>query len=438
MAFFPTLFGGGLIVMVFTIFKDVRWGVYLLVSLIPQPNIWYKFHEYFLGHDFLDFATIAIFLGIIIQKRGFEFKKSSILIIIFLLYSLFSISISTAKFSLPIDFSGGNRLIFAWKNYAQMILLYFLVSNSVKEEKDCRNIVLIITSVFLIIALRSYRSYSAGESFHDESRVGGPFETVGLGSNHLGAFISYCGTLILGLFLSGKGKAKRMFYFLTFIIGLHPLFFSYSRGAYLGSLLAVGFLGVIRKNLIIICMVVVVLISWEAVLPSSVVDRIKMTKTEDGQYEDSAAGRLMVWDQAMEIFSRNPLVGVGYGGFGFMVPEGQTLTDTHNYYAKTLCEGGIIGFSLLLAILFRAFLSGKRLWDMAKTPIFSGIGLGFMGCVIALAVANFFGDRFSYFVLGGYFWIMWGLVDKGIMILENDLKRNEGYDKANRSQIGDE
>jgi hypothetical protein len=36
-----------------------------------------------------------------------------------------------------------------------------------------------------------------------------------------------------------------------------------------------------------------------------------------------------------------------------------------------------------------------------------------------------FGDRWSYFVLGDYFWITWGIVDRGILISEASKQKAE-------------
>ena len=55
LAFFPTLYIGGFGIMLVTIFKEAKWGLFLLVFLIPQSNVWYKFHRYPFGKDFMDF-----------------------------------------------------------------------------------------------------------------------------------------------------------------------------------------------------------------------------------------------------------------------------------------------------------------------------------------------------------------------------------------------
>ena len=166
-----------------------------------------------------------------------------------------------------------------------------------------------------------------------------------------------------------------------------------------------------------------VAIFWQTLLPVSVVDRILMTKTEDGQIEHSAGGRIELWQMAYALFERNPIIGVGYNGYA--MTYGGTVTDTgeqllagqdvHNFFMRTLCEQGMIGLVLYLGLLLLAFRSGWKLYFTAETPFYKGLGFGFMGCVISIAVTNLFGDRWSYYVLGGYFWILFGIVDRSLI-----------------------
>jgi O-antigen ligase len=152
-----------------------------------------------------------------------------------------------------------------------------------------------------------------------------------------------------------------------------------------------------------------------------------MTKTESGELEGSAAVRLDLWNHAMDLFRKSPIFGIGLGGFKFTVPEG-FFTDTHSLYLKTLSEQGIIGLIFLLIIFFIALKSGQRLFKMALTPFHKGLGFGFLGCTVAFIITNMFGDRWSYFVLGDYFWILWGLVDRSI--LSSEIPMDAGDEKV--------
>ena len=417
----PVLYIGGILIMLASIFKEALWGLYLLIALIPQPNIWYKFHEYFMGKDFIDLLFFAILIGLIIQRKEFVKTGNTTLIFIFIFVSYISLWNCSLNFSLPLPITTSNELLFSWKNYAQMIFMYFLVLTVVKEEDQQKVVVVIMALVILFLAIRSYRNFEGGASFSYDKREGGPFEAVLLGANHYGAFIAYYCSAFIGLFLFDKDRRRRILYLATSLFGLHPLFYSYSRGAYLAALGALTWMGIMKKRMLLVP-VIIILLTWQSILPPSVVDRITMTETQEGELESSAAHRIVLWEHAIKVFQQNPIFGIGFGGFRFTVPEEERLTDTHNFYVKTLSEQGVIGGVLLLLILLKAFVSGWRLLKIGKTPFHQGLGLGFIGCVIAIAIANLFGDRFSYFVLGSYFWIFWGLVDRGIIISNTEVQ----------------
>jgi O-antigen ligase len=134
--------------------------------------------------------------------------------------------------------------------------------------------------------------------------------------------------------------------------------------------------------------------------------------------ESSVAVRLDLWNHAVELFEKYPIFGVGFGGFELTVPIKTEIKNTHNLYLKILSEQGIIGLSLLLLVFFMALKSGQKLYKVSKTPFQKGLGFGFLGCIVAFIITNMFGDRWSYFVLGDYFWITWGLVDSEILMAD--------------------
>jgi len=412
------LYFGGMIVAIIAIFRKAEWGLLLMVALIPQPNIFYKLYPLPMGKDFLDILFLAVGIGIFVNKGGYERRGNSILIIILILVSYLSLLNTCRHFSLPLPISYANPMIKVWKSYAFMVAMYLLTFNAIKDSANYRKILAILMAmVVLFISVRSYRSFTPGASFIETSRAGGPFWVIGLGSNHFGSFVVYCSAVFLGLFMLDKIRWRKILFLVLVIFSLHPIFFSYSRGAYMGAFIVLVFFGLVQKRSLLI-LVVVLVIAWQTLLPSSVVERITMTKTEtmEGQMqiEDSAAVRLGLWNIAWNLFKENPVFGVGFGGFEFSVPEGNysRWKDTHNYYAKMLAEQGIVGFGLFLIVLLVAFRSGWRLWKAGKEGFEKGLGLGFMGCILALASTNFFGDRWSYFEVGSYFWVFWGLVDR--------------------------
>jgi O-antigen ligase len=396
-----------------------------MVILIPQPNIFYKLYDMPGGKDLLDFLFVAVMIGIFVNKGGVERSGNSVLVIILVLVSYLAVWNSSVNFSLPYPLTTANPMLKVWKSYAYMVFMYLLTFNAIKDDENQRKMLLLTMAfVLLFISIRSYRSFTAGPSFSETSRSTGPFWAVGLGPNHFGAFIVHYTAVFLGLLLLDKIRWHKILFLSTVLISLHPLFFSYSRGAYVAALAVLVYFGLAKKRSLLILAVVLV-IAWQTILPSSVVERITMTKTEEGQIERSAAIRLDLWDHAVTLFEKKPVFGIGFGGYEFTMPEGVFWTDTHNYYLKMLSEQGIIGLGLLLTALFLAFRSGWKLVKVGRNGFERGLGFGFAGCVIACACTNFFGDRWSYYEIGSYFWVLWGLVDRYIIVSRESDKVGE-------------
>ena len=82
----------------------------------------------------------------------------------------------------------------------------------------------------------------------------------------------------------------------------------------------------------------------------------------------------------------------------------------------------------LVLLLLKALISGWSLFLKGTEPFYKGLGLGFIGCTVAMIVNNVFGDRWSYFTLGGYFWILWGLVDRSLLLCRE--KQTEETDQS--------
>lgn len=413
----PLVYVSAFITVVTSMFKNAQWGLFVLVAIIPLPNLWYKLHPYPLGKDLIDFLLFAVLIGIFINKEGFTKAQNSGFLVLFILVNYISLWHTSLSFSLPAPITTDNELLRDWKNYAEMIFLYLLVLNAIQDDKQLKTVVLIATTVILFIALREFRNFTEGAAFSYDKRSEGPFWIVGLGANHLGAFIADYGAFLVGLLLCDDNKIRRWLYLATILLSIHPLFFSYSRGAYAAAAAALVFFGVIKSRKLLVP-VAVVLVSWQTLLPVTVAERIAMTESPGGNLEASAAHRLQLWEDAKAMFQENPLFGVGFGGFGLAVSPDETLTDTHSFYMKMLSEQGIIGISFFLLVLARAFRSGWRLYRTGRTPFHQGLGLGFLGCIVAASISNLFGDRWSYFVLGSYLFIFWGLVDRALMISE--------------------
>jgi len=275
----------------------------------------------------------------------------------------------------------------------------------------------VMLGVVALLIVQNYRSIIAGETYSQTNRASGPFGVVGLNCNHFGAFLADYAVAAFALLAADKtDKWRRLLYAFIFFGGIYPIFYTYSRGAYLALMTGLVLIGVLRVRMILV-LIALFAMNWDSILPESVVARINMTSDSGGQLEESAALRLVVWDLAKQLFGEHPVSGIGFNGFVFAT-TGMRLHNTHNFYLQTAAEQGAIGCLLLGTVMLRSLWSGWKLFRSGG-GFPSAVGLAFMSTTVTLLVTNVFGDRFSQMVMGGFFFMFMGGVDR-LLVLQSD------------------
>lgn len=191
--------------------------------------------------------------------------------------------------------------------------------------------------------------------------------------------------------------------------------YSFSRGGYVAFLAGWLFIGIVKQRKLLLLLVAFALM-WASLVPGAVRDRVLMTyDPNSGELDRSAEIRLDLWRDAMDLFHTNPMLGTGFNTYAYMKRVGD-YTDTHNLYLKVLVETGMMGLGIFLWLLVKAFGMGWRLFRRADDQFYSALGLGLAAWVICSAAANLFGDRWSYFQINGYLWLLAGLVARALKL----------------------
>jgi O-antigen ligase len=385
-------------------------AIAVITAITPLPNVWYQIHSFPLGKDVIDLLVVCGLVGLWTGSHIQQSARNNILLIMYIVMMYLAVWNASLEYNLTAPVTPSNSVFVGWKNYVQMIIMYFLVYHAVSDEKRQQQLVYLILIVFFLIVARDARNFTAGLSFSYESRAEGPFWQVGLGPNHYGAYIVHFGAVALAMAFYAAHRYWRWLFLLTSVIAVKPLFSTYSRGAWLAALAVLVAFGILKKRSLLI-LVTVVFIGWQTLLPEDVVDRISMTETTEGQLESSAGDRVVLWGLAMDLFKDKPLFGNGLDAFELSGVGGR-YTNVHNLYLETLAEVGVIGFLFLVTILLRAMQAGWILYRTGRDDFEIGLGLGFFGCVLATIITNMFGDRWSYFAIGVNFWILWAIVER--------------------------
>jgi len=405
-----------------SIFVTPRIGIYLITFLLPMQNLLIKLVPYQNGKDAMDILFLSVIIGFYIHRKKMTgLKKSRLNSIIFLLIPLTYTSLWVGSFKLGFDLpiSFNNPQLVQWKNFIMMPILYFMVLKSVHSKKEMMFLILIMTATLLIIDLRYYNDikWMSHEHFSwGSKRTAGT--TFGLlGPNEIAAFYTVMAMFFIGLGLCEKVFYKKFLFLGTACFNFYAVLFLYSRGAYAAAIAGLLFLGLVKKRLILIALIVL-FVSWKSVLPNGVVERVQMTESSGG-LDQSAFDRIELWTQAIKEIKINPITGIGFGGtraLGFKTSDGKSRRDVHNGYIEILLEQGIVGLSILICILYWGLKNGWVIFKNSDDDFLRGLGLGFVGMTVATIVANLFGDRWTYLSTMGYFWIILALISKTYMM----------------------
>jgi O-antigen ligase len=201
-----------------------------------------------------------------------------------------------------------------------------------------------------------------------------------------------------------KRKKLKLFGYGLVAITLFATMYTFSRAGYLAVLFSVFVLGLLKDRKLLVILGVF-LVTWQAIVPTAVRERVTMTQDVNGQLEVSAQDRIDLWKESWTSIVHSPIVGNGYATFQ-IVPHVHGLEDTHNWYVLVMVETGIIGLMMAFILFEQAVALSYRLFRQAKDPLYQGLGLGLGLAMCSCIVANCFGDRWTYLEITGPLWIL--------------------------------
>jgi O-antigen ligase len=163
--------------------------------------------------------------------------------------------------------------------------------------------------------------------------------------------------------------------------------------------------------------------SLPVILPVSVIERFTSISSSEETRDKSASSRFVFWEAAFEKAKESPIVGWGYRSW--RSPEiNKTSMDTHNFFVKTIVEGGIIGLLLLVGLLYSIHNLAKSSYRSATNNNQKGIALAVLLSTVGLVAGNMFGDRFSHYPVVFIYWTIVGILIKfeQISTISNETK----------------
>ncbi|QDH69754.1 O-antigen ligase family protein [Marilutibacter alkalisoli] len=388
-----------------------NWPLYLFLFLIPLQNLQTGYLPNIgAGLNFLNVMFLLAWVGAWFSgARLARNEPVNRWVLAYALYGVVSLFVASAHVA-----DAGDHFQMLKDQLIGLFVLY-LVQMSVGDWSTARRVLLVTLLPLPYIARVIWSQHNSVSRWHysDDLRISGTFSM--LGANEFAAFCVTVAVVLFAVLIAARMPNRwRIALAAGVACMVLGVLYAYSRTAYIALLL--GLVTVIlawrgRWKLMLPLLLGAALLP--GALPQSVMERFDSTSVDEGERDESTEMRFVYWELAWDNFKRNPVVGTGFHTFTH--PEYNPYgMDTHNLYLRTLSEGGLIGFTLLLGVLLSVFTTARR--ELTRSPTGSlryALALGLIGAWMALVCGNLSGDRFTHYPMIAFFWVYVAMVVKG-------------------------
>jgi hypothetical protein len=282
---------------------------------------------------------------------------------------------------------------FAWfmRMFGIPLIFYLMMAGASLSEKDADVFIKIMMALGLYMAIISIFERMGWYAIMIPPWIGDSTVNGIIGTGRSGGLLlqyEWNGLalgLIFCIILAYADKATNMLWiFLSEMIILLAIFFTYTRGAWLAVLFAILFMAfrsapslkskLVRRFAIIIGILCFLVFMVLAVFPS----KMALSRISD---EASITYRFKLWTVGLRMVAQKPLLGHGFGQFrekfqtyydygGEVPPPDSTFIKpvAHNTLIEIVTELGIFGLMLYLSIFFMIYFKAKHSCSLIWGP----------------------------------------------------------------------
>ncbi|MBC8490741.1 MAG: O-antigen ligase family protein [Bacteroidetes bacterium] len=396
------------------VLKNLVYGIYgLLFSIFLGPIAVISMGSKAPQFYFLDLVIILVGLVFLIQTiQSFRITQKIIIPKIALLFGIFLFYCAVFLF----QSTNMTRGIASLRPFIAGIMTLLLVYKTVNQKKIVVSFVNVLTFWGVILSILIFSTF-----FHDGYLHGSEFQkgaNLSWGrSNYLATFLVLLIPITMSL-ISCKSlpKKQRFIFVIATLTMIGGMMMTGSRAgvlAFLVSMIVLIF-RILRKKYVIQSITLIIFIVF--VIIKSPAFSFIIEGISNFMLEPSVIARTIAWYRSWDVFTHNPIVGIGIGNIGYFIGDDSLgLAKPHNFILKLLGETGIIGFVLFSSIIVRLVLvqikNIKRIKNESHNLLSWGILAGTVGvlshamvepsfwgyammvvfwCVVGLSLASFF------------------------------------------------
>jgi len=302
----------------------------------------------------------------------------------------------------------------------QYMLWFFVVIRLIENDGDVIALAAALCLTGIAVSLHGCYQYIVGvpipASWVSQTEAGvrtRAFSIMG-SPNILGAFIVLTAPIVAAFSYTFHKLWKKALAWGAVCIMCLCLLVTFSRGAWIGMVVAVLIFTIIYDRRIFAPLAVAV---PAVMFVPSIASRITYLFTDDFATASAVGGRALRWAVGREMMQTNPIIGFGLGRFGGAVAMQNQILEVNeefsyfymdNYYLKIGAEMGYTGLITFLILIAALIWFGMRCVARAKRSdsTVKSIPAGMFAGICGVAAHCYFENIFEVPYMMGIFWAM--------------------------------
>ena len=299
----------------------------------------------------------------------------------------------------------------------EYIFWFFVATQLIRTPTGAKRLVYMLIFIGFCISLDGIRQYifhveiPAGWVDKAEASVGTRVFSIIGSPNILGSLMVLLIPLSLSLVYFEKKIFKKILFGLISLSMVACLLFTFSRGAWIGCIVAILVFAFIADRRMLIPLFVGSLLA--ALFIPSVRDRVIYLLSDQYVASSTKGGRIGRLLKGLDMLKQNLWFGLGFGRFGGAVAINNKIPDafySDNYYLKMVVETGLLGLSAFLLLLYNVIAWSLRTIHQIKISRYSYIAQGAFAGICGVLVHCAFENVFEYTAMTVYFWLLVGVI----------------------------
>ncbi len=298
-------------------------------------------------------------------------------------------------------------------------MILIIIPTMVKRLRDIRWVIRAFAIVGLVYAVATNFAGPLGLLGHEALLGNRRPKIFGTVSSTLGMMVVIFAAIAFGQALYATKIKTRLFWGISTVLISIAVVLAFGREGWVGLFLAIMVMASFRVQnwsaIIVFLLAAPLVLVLIIVVDPSVTDFFNPSKVY-------GSDRLTIWQDAIMIWQKSPIFGVGAGNYQFFdrTYSVDKVGVAHNQYLEILAEMGLQGLLCYLWLYVVIGIRSLQAFFKAKTRLARSIALAQIGVFTSILMGGFFEDFFlpsaasgggtGAFLQASYRWILFGLV----------------------------